>query len=115
VKVHALVKPLSFDVCAKERTREGSELQKRESFFKSTEKGKVTFFWFSKKRRLGFDFPVFNFCFSFAYTSLFIQHFIDLVYMDRLPDEIILRIVGFIATNEWQLLELEKVSRKLRW
>ncbi|KAI8341708.1 hypothetical protein BC941DRAFT_172436 [Chlamydoabsidia padenii] len=34
--------------------------------------------------------------------------------MDHLPDEITLRIVSFITTNEWQLLELEKVSRKFR-
>ncbi|ORZ08383.1 hypothetical protein BCR42DRAFT_144489 [Absidia repens] len=34
--------------------------------------------------------------------------------MERLPDEIILRIASFIATTEWQLLELEKVSTKLR-
>ncbi|KAI8099443.1 uncharacterized protein BX664DRAFT_272683 [Halteromyces radiatus] len=34
--------------------------------------------------------------------------------MDRLPDEIILRIIYFIATSEWQLLELEKVSKKIQ-
>ncbi|CAO3600130.1 unnamed protein product [Absidia cylindrospora] len=34
--------------------------------------------------------------------------------MDQLPDEIILRILSLIATSEWQLLELEKVSKKLQ-
>jgi hypothetical protein len=110
-----VVRSLHFDECAKERTSEGSEVQERGSFFKSTEKGKVTFFWFSKKRRLGFDFPLQFLLLFRLYLTFYTNILTDLVYMDRLPDEIILRIVGFIATNEWQLLELEKVSRKLRW
>ncbi|CAO3613326.1 unnamed protein product [Cunninghamella echinulata] len=33
--------------------------------------------------------------------------------MDLLPDEIILPIISFITTSEWQLFEIGKVSRKL--
>lgn len=104
--------------CSKERQVKKASFKKGRAFPDLPRKARSHFFGLAKKRKKtsGFDFSTLSIFASLSPIPYSLYNIlIDLVYMDRLPDEIILRIVSFIATTEWQLLELEKVSRKLRW